>query len=553
MSNLEEGSPRTELNNNVINKLRDNNPKVKSLVITKPAAGAVMVQKDSDDLQYIIQGSRDKGLVSLGLAIGKNKHLSRLVLDGYGLERFVHIESFFPKLSHNTSICLIELYSFRGIHINVISQLSPFFYGNRNLTQLKISDCTLGTEGCRLLALAISTHISSLTCFCIVNRTINQGHSDEDLAVIVQALKVRPQQLQELHIRDNIGSRTLGALESLLHYTTDLRYLGLNGSVVNEVVNDYMAAVLAAAMNCKLLHSLNLNQCNSNGEIMNGGIDIGEEGIDVLASALPNNNLLRLDLGGINGGSVERLKALVIALPRSLVTLNLSNISIGESEVKALAGVLKADPPLETLGLNSCGIREKGIVMLAEALANNSRLRIVQLSNNDVITSEGWQAFSNSLCDTSTVNKTYLSNHMIEKIRLHPSRGSQDVTSALELNRCDDKGLVAKKKILKHHRHFDIQPFVQWNFKVLLLLIGWLESVAPFSAEFDMNGTVEMRKLTVVYEFVQSLPELFVLTYSLQELNLLRYEQSRRRMYQMQADPDLDSRIVQVEHRLAML
>jgi len=68
-----------------------------------------------------------------------------------------------------------------------------------------------------------------------------------------------------------------------------------------------------------------------------------------------------------------------------------------------------------------------------------------------------------------------------------------------------------------------------------------------------VNGTVKMRKLTVIYEFVQSLPKLFVLTYSLQELSALRYEQSRRRMYQMQADPDLDSRIAQVEQRLAML
>ena len=126
----------------------------------------------------------------------------------------------------------------------------------------------------------------------------------------------------------------------------------------------------------------------------------------------------------------------------------------------------------------------------------------------------------------------------------------RDVVSALELNQIGE-GLVAIEKILKHHRHFDIQPFLQWNFKVLPLLVGWLEYVDDLSDE-HINET-KMRKLTVIYEFVQSLPKLFVLTYSLQELSALRYEQSRRRMYQMQPDPDLDSRIAQVEQRLAML
>ena len=138
------------------------------------------------------------------------------------------------------------------------------------------------------------------------------------------------------------------------------------------------------------------------------------------------------------------------------------------------------------------------------------------------------------------MTKTYLSNHTLEDIRYQARRlpmlpPQQDVTSVLELNRCDDKGRVAKKKILKHHRQFDIQPFLQWDFKVLPLLLGWLE----FSAELDMNETIEMRKLTVVYEFIQALSELFVSTYSLQELSSLR----------MQADPALDSRIAEVEHR----
>jgi len=282
---------------------------------------------------------------------------------------------------------------------------------------------------------------------------------------------------------------------------------------INDDFGNQMAAMLSAAMKNKILHTLNL-RCY-------GGIDIGEELIDVLVNGLPNSNLLNLDICGINNlvSSVKGVDALVASLPRSnLVSLSLINIDIGKSGVEALARTLKADPCLENLGLAS-GISIDGLVVIAEALVNNSHLKRVNLSYN-VVTSECWKAFSNTLCDTSTVNKTCLSNHTLEHIRdqtvYQPPYDEgfiprpQDVVSALELNRCPNKQQVAVKKILKHHCHFDIQPFVQWEFKVLPLLIHWLEKAAFFSTEFDVNGTIEMRKLTVVYEFIQALPELFV-------------------------------------------
>ena len=67
-----------------------------------------------------------------------------------------------------------------------------------------------------------------------------------------------------------------------------------------------------------------------------------------------------------------------------------------------------------------------------------------------------------------------------------------------------------------------------------------------------INGTVVTRKLTVMYDFVQALPELFVLTYSLQELSSLREEQSKLCVIQLEW-VDLELRCAEIEHRLAML
>ena len=245
-----------------------------------------------------------------------------------------------------------------------------------------------GTEGCRLLASAIDKYIGPLTRFYIDSNATNggEGHSDEGLALTIQALNLRPQLLQELTIAgENIGPRTLAALESLLCHATELHTLDLHDNFLyDEVASNHMSVVLAAAMKSSNLVSLKLKQWDIGEE----GIDIGEEGIDVLANSLSNSNLMHLDLAGINGGRGGRVDALVMALPMSnLVSLNLSWIAIGTSGVKALARALKTDPSLENLSVHCCGISGAGLIMLAEELANNSHLKGIDLSNDPISTS----------------------------------------------------------------------------------------------------------------------------------------------------------------------
>jgi len=417
----------------------------------------------------------------MGRLVGENTHLQELCMSYYNGD--LGINPFYVGLSNNKSISRLTLYWCEGSH--AIGLLLPFFKGNHNLTELNIQWSILGTEECVLLASAIEECIGSLSSFKIDNVIDETFISDENLARIIQALS------SHLHLRQlsihgqNIGTTTLVVLESLLR-TTKLHTLDLHRNVVSELVTSPMQAELADAM---------INHLNG--------------------------NLMHLDVGGtINGGSVP---VLMRWLPYSkLVSLNLSGIDLGETGVEALAFALKADP-LEDLGLSFCGLRNVDMVAIAEALTENANLKEVNLSGNDAITPGSWMAFSRILCDTSTVNKTHLSNHTLGIISHQVAALPPDVVqSDLELNRCVDKSLVSKKKILKYHRHFDIQPFVQWEFKVLPLLIHWLDKAAPFSAEFEMNGTVEMRKLTVVYEFIQALPKLFVLSYTLQELVSLR-------------------------------
>ena len=98
-----------------------------------------------------------------------------------------------------------------------------------------------------------------------------------------------------------------------------------------------------------------------------------------------------------------------------------------------------------------------------------------------------------------------------------------DVASLLELNGiCMNKRQVAIEKVLMHHQHFDMQPFFEWDLKVLPLAIKWFEraryvanddhgnesSVLYFPNSDDLEG-INNHKLGAIYQFVRAMPEVF--------------------------------------------
>ena len=86
------------------------------------------------------------------------------------------------------------------------------------------------------------------------------------------------------------------------------------------------------------------------------------------------------------------------------------------------------------------------------------------------------------------------------------------VKSLLALNTSyrGDKSCVAIKKILQHHQHFDMQPFFEWDLKVLPIAINWFERARSIIAHTnnDVIG-VGKRKLSVIYQFIRAMPEVF--------------------------------------------
>ena len=81
------------------------------------------------------------------------------------------------------------------------------------------------------------------------------------------------------------------------------------------------------------------------------------------------------------------------------------------------------------------------------------------------------------LCNGESVNKTFLSNHTLEKIEMGESDFSAiavecTVLSLLRSNRSEDKKIVAAKKILENHPHIDMNPLFEWDLKTLPLVMA---------------------------------------------------------------------------------
>jgi len=202
------------------------------------------------------------------------------------------------------------------------------------------------------------------------------------------------------------------------------------------------------------------------------------------------------------------------------------NESITSTGLSYLSDSIRSDScHVETLYLQGILIGDDGMEILALGLSDNKSVRSLYLEDSaDGITvaSAGWVAFSRAVCDTSSVNSTYLSNHTIcdiwdendEEINL-----PQDISLYLQLNK-EHPHYAARCKILMSHRHLNMTSLHQWGLKYLPLAVAWFERAKPCTAltiydhDPDLRRLIleesceafESRELTAMYEFVRGMP-----------------------------------------------
>jgi len=80
---------------------------------------------------------------------------------------------------------------------------------------------------------------------------------------------------------------------------------------------------------------------------------------------------------------------------------------------------------------------------------------------------------------------------------------------------------------LQNHNDFDMLPFFEWEFKVLPLVLGWLERASVCDMPRDFEPNIDKRKLSTIYQFVRGMPVLYVETRLRKELEDIKSEESQ--------------------------
>ena len=299
-----------------------------------------------------------------------------------------------------------------------------------------------------------------------------------------------------------------------------------------------------------------------------GDCELGDEGVRQISLALSNCNksLKRVIIQHTGGGRWVDLIVSMSVHPQ-LTQLAFGGMIFGRNECTALAGLIQwTTKDLKLLEIYESDIDDEGIETLTQALAHIHDFRKLIITNNGTITMRGWKTVatllerpnckikelelyrnnlgdegarifvdalsSNSslevinlehngirwlplcklLCDTSSVNKTYLSNHTLEYVSLKGNTlpiGS-NAGEYMKLNRKNkkNKSRAATIKILDNHSHFDMHPFFQWDVKALPMIINWFSKAAVCTIGYGKK--IRVNKLSSIYDFVKEFPSEFI-------------------------------------------
>jgi len=75
----------------------------------------------------------------------------------------------------------------------------------------------------------------------------------------------------------------------------------------------------------------------------------------------------------------------------------------------------------------------------------------------------------------------------------------------LNANTNANKSQIAMMKIFRHHPNIDMEPFFQWEMKVLPLVANWFDKALACDGIDEVQ--VSAYKLFAIYQFMRAMPE----------------------------------------------
>ncbi len=432
---------------------------------------------DDDENLFNVKEQDDWGW--LGYFVGKSEELQELHLSCLPEEED-EIDAFMEGFKLNQSIEDLDVrLSDIDIHL-IIDSLSTFVINTSSLRSLRLWYVDIGLECARSLALALDQRPdkSSLTTFSLS--------------------------------QNNLGDEGLAHIAAALSAYSHLRSLCLKG------------------------HSFGRDGCESLGPL--------------LGSTAPSNDFKQLTLNELilteNAIDDAGLQILVSGLVTSCVGLKRLYLSetptITAAGLRCLAWLFQAESCcLETIHLDKMRIGDDGSEALASGLTGNTSLKHLVISPSSAgITATGWSSFSKLLCDTSSLNNTYLSNHTLEHIgdnyyysfrafgpdgltvfhsvsgEYEPFRGIPLPVGKHLLENGASPHDAARLKIFTHHPDLNVGTLFEYGLKFLPHVVSTFEwakdyywrAILPNIWGAYPYNEFELRRLSSVYKFIRGMP-----------------------------------------------
>lgn len=212
-----------------------------------------------------------------------------------------------------------------------------------------------------------------------------------------------------------------------------------------------------------------------------------------------------------------------------LEMLDLHSCTIGNAGCNIVAMLLE-DPNcnLQTLYLSRNNIDKNGVDVIANSLTRNNKLGQLYLDKNeDIHPIQAYDTFEKLICNTTSVDTLYTSNHTLSNLFMGRVPGCEPSISYLTLNEKFPTKHVATIKILLFFSLVDMKPIVELDsngeqtLKGLPHLVDWFERAETVIDYDDNDGTtwhhlgetwhnIKAKRLSTVFQFAQLMPFMFV-------------------------------------------
>jgi hypothetical protein len=481
----------------------------------------------------ILWSNMSRRTASFITALSKCKRLERVVLrhNYYGYDGQA---AFVIKSIHNNHPNILEL-SLGGEIQNsgTVALASLVSHSASTLLSLQLASCDIDDASLAVLSksLAKSKRIKKINIYGNGNDEITaNGWKSFSAALSSPTCPLEIISLESTRISDE-GVISVG---NLLTVNATVKHLNLTGS--DLVTSEGWQRFARCLRNPNIaLEELDIRSCSN----IDGEVEVGldDEAANAIGESLAmNTTLKKLDMSlntditsdgwieffdmllqskcsleelnvsrnSIDDDGAEALVDLLITM-RDFHTLHLRASDCTANGLRTFTRLLQPSSKVTTLDLGRNRFNDEVINDFANVVANNSTLTTLHIGG-DEITDRSWAALSHALCDESSIENTYSSNHTLytlEKFDDVRAEIPDNLSSLLHLNKNQDKASVRRQKILIHHFHGTVRGAVV---KGIPKINGMSRSTLPSALEWIGRDALGF---SVMYKVVRGIPALF--------------------------------------------